>query len=220
MSRSTFILSSNFENVLPLKPGTWSMIQFQSLYPFRQNSNKITISLSHIPYISIEVVRSLDLIPLNCSSVYSVHVYKNTRRFKLEHATGSKGEDNEEAEEETEMEDEVRSCRSYSPYQVFEKRWKTGNSKVYVTFLAFSISFFCCYWLNSHNATPSWNTNAPSPPSCSQPCRLSFSYRSTQPLISTSIPSIHIAAASQRLHWPPVSRSYSTLQRKVPNLQV
>jgi hypothetical protein len=99
------------------------MIQFQSLYPFRQNSNTITISLSHIPYISTEVVRKLGLIPLNCSSVYSVHVYKNTRRFKLEHATGRKEDDNEEAaEEETEMEDEVRSCCSYSLYKVFGKR--------------------------------------------------------------------------------------------------
>lgn len=140
-SRSTFILSSNLEDVLPWKPDTWSMIQFQSLYPFRQNSNKITISLLHIPCISIEVVRRQDLIPLNCSSVHSVHVYKNTRRFKLEHATGRKEDDNEGAEEETEMEDEVRSCCSQSLYKVFEKRWKTGSSKVYVTFLAFSISF-------------------------------------------------------------------------------
>jgi len=39
---------------------------------------------------------------LNCPSEYSVHVYKNTRRFKLEHAAGEKEEedcDNEEAEE-------------------------------------------------------------------------------------------------------------------------
>lgn len=89
------------------------MFQFQSLYPFKQNSNKITISIPYILYISMEVGIRLDLFLLNCPSVYSVHVYKNTRRFKLEHATGGKEEedgDEEETKKETEMKVEVTSC--------------------------------------------------------------------------------------------------------------
>jgi hypothetical protein len=75
--------------------------------------------------------------------VYSVHVYKNTRRFKLEHSAGEEEDDadGEQPEEETETKVEVRSCCSWSLYKVSERRGKTDNWKVYVTFLAFSILF-------------------------------------------------------------------------------
>ena len=72
----------------------------QSLYPSWQNSNKITISVRHILYISTEVARRLDLFLLNCPSVYSVHVYKNTRTLKLEQAAGAEEEEEEEEEDE------------------------------------------------------------------------------------------------------------------------
>lgn len=63
----------------------------------------------------MEVARRLDLFLLNCPCVYSVHVYKNTRRFKLEHASGGKeedGGDEGETEKERETKVEVRSCYS------------------------------------------------------------------------------------------------------------
>jgi hypothetical protein len=46
-------------------------------------------------YISAEEARRLDLFLLNCLSVYSVHVYKNTRTFKLEHAAGAEEDEYE-----------------------------------------------------------------------------------------------------------------------------
>jgi hypothetical protein len=56
--------------------------------------------------------------------VYSVHVYKNTRTFKLEHAAGAEGDEDEYEQEggeiEIETKVEVRSCRSQSLYKVLK----------------------------------------------------------------------------------------------------
>lgn len=85
-------------------------------------------------------------------------------------------------------------------------------------------NFSCFFYFLPFPTTVSIPTTPPpprTPPYSLTPFMLAaLSYRSSQQLISTSLCSTHIAVANQRLHWPPVSRSYSTLQRKVPILQV